>query len=86
MPSVAVDEFFSSPFSFLDGEFSVVLGGGVELGCGWGFRSFSLLGVRKENISENFDSSFINLRVSSEFFKLLKSGLIASGKSGCCER
>lgn len=91
MPSVAVGEFFSCPFSALEEEFSVfaVVGGvGGWFGvCGCeGLVALSLsLGfeLKKENISEKFESSFINLSISSEFFRLLKSGFIAFGKSGC---
>ena len=90
MPSVAVDEFFSCPFSLevveavLFSEVAFVFG--VWLCLDEVCSLFAFLGLNSENVSEKFESSFINLSISSEFLRLLKSGFMATGKSGCCER
>ena len=91
MPWVAVDEFFSWLFSVV-----VVVGFcglvGVWSGCCGGEEEFCcvvvspFLGLKRENISEKCDNSLRKRNASSEFFKLLKSGFIVCGKSGCCER
>lgn len=88
IPFVGDCGFFSSVFSFGSFPSFSFLGASHGWFCSEFCVSFPVLDGdgAQENIFENCESSFINLSISSESFKLPKIGFILSENFGFCER